>query len=202
MPIRDRIVNLRRVKANTLQVNEDNWSTHPEPQRASMEAVLTEIGYADALLARELPDGRLQLLDGHLRAEVTPDDEVPVLVVDLDDDESRLLLAVHDSLPTLAETDEQSLSNLIQSIETADAAIDALFDSIVSEDHGLELAKTTTDDEQPRSSDFRGSSDSSKSELDLKPVFQIVVECADEADQRTVYEQMTKSGRPCRVLSL
>ena len=38
----------------------------PAPAEA-VRGVLAEIGYADALLARELPDGSLQLIDGHLR---------------------------------------------------------------------------------------------------------------------------------------
>ncbi len=63
-----------------------------------MCGVLAEMGYADALLARELPDGSLELIDGHLRAETTPDMEVPVLILDLDDAEAAKLLALHDPL--------------------------------------------------------------------------------------------------------
>ena len=37
-----------------------------------MRGVLADIGWADAVLARETPDG-LMLIDGHLRAEVAPD---------------------------------------------------------------------------------------------------------------------------------
>jgi len=36
--------------------------------------------YAAALIARETADGKLELIDGHLRAETTPDTVVPVLV--------------------------------------------------------------------------------------------------------------------------
>jgi hypothetical protein len=36
-----------------------------------MNGILAEIGYADALIARETPKG-LMILDGHLRAETTP----------------------------------------------------------------------------------------------------------------------------------
>ena len=37
-----------------------------------MRGVLADIGWADAVLARETPDG-LMLIDGHLRAEVAPE---------------------------------------------------------------------------------------------------------------------------------
>ena len=79
MRIRDRVKELRRVKASELLPNPKNWRVHPPAQADAMRGVLAEIGYADALLVRETSDG-LMLIDGHLRAEVTPDMEVPVLV--------------------------------------------------------------------------------------------------------------------------
>lgn len=83
MNIRDRIKELRRVRAGDLVPNPKNWRKHPESQQNALRGVLAEIGYADALIVRELPDGRLMIVDGHLRAETTPDQIVPVLVVDL-----------------------------------------------------------------------------------------------------------------------
>ena len=105
MQIRDRIKELRRVKASRLRPHPQNWRTHPQTQQDALRGLLAEVGYADALLARELPDGTLELIDGHLRAETTPDIEVPVLIVDLDDAEAAKLLALHDPLAGLAETD-------------------------------------------------------------------------------------------------
>src|SRR3972149_5815743 len=79
MQIRDRIKELRRVRASDLKPNPRNWRTHPSGQQDALRGVLAEVGYADALLARELADGTLMLIDGHLRAEPTPDAVVPVL---------------------------------------------------------------------------------------------------------------------------
>ncbi len=73
MNVRDRIKELRRVKASRLRPHPKNWRTHPVAQQDALRGVLAEIGYADALLARELPDGSLELVDGHLRAEITPE---------------------------------------------------------------------------------------------------------------------------------
>ena len=81
MKIRDRIKQFRRVPAGRLRPNPKNWRTHPESQRNALRGVLAEVGYADALLARELPDGSLELIDGHLRAELTPEMEVPMTIV-------------------------------------------------------------------------------------------------------------------------
>lgn len=55
--IRDRIVELRRVKASDILPNPSNYRTHPETQRAALRGILGEVGIADALLARETPEG-------------------------------------------------------------------------------------------------------------------------------------------------
>ena len=70
--IRDRIKELRRVPAKSLLSNPKNWRRHPRAQSEALRALLTDVGYADALLARELADGKLMLIDGHLRKDTTP----------------------------------------------------------------------------------------------------------------------------------
>jgi hypothetical protein len=70
--IRDRVRELRRVRARDLLSNPKNWRRHPKAQADALRGLYAEIGCADALLARELQDGRLMLIDGHLRAEITP----------------------------------------------------------------------------------------------------------------------------------
>jgi hypothetical protein len=59
--IRDRIRELRRVRASELVPNKKNWKRHPKIQADAVRGLLTEVGYADAVIARELPDGRLEL---------------------------------------------------------------------------------------------------------------------------------------------
>src|SRR5687767_5327024 len=98
MHIRDRVKELRRVRASELRPSPKDWRSQPVGQRDALRGVLAEIGYADALLARELPDGTLELVDGHLRAETTPDALVPVLILDVDEAEAAKLLATLDPL--------------------------------------------------------------------------------------------------------
>ena len=52
MKIRDRIKELRRVKAGRLRPHPNNWRVHPKDQQDALRGLLAEIGYADALLAR------------------------------------------------------------------------------------------------------------------------------------------------------
>jgi DNA modification methylase len=87
---------------------------------------LTEIGYADALLARELPDGRLMLIDGHLRAETTPESVVPVLVLDVTEAEAEKILLTLDPLAAMAESDAERIKALLQTVRTDDQAVEQL----------------------------------------------------------------------------
>src|SRR6516165_8131798 len=113
-PIRNRIKGHRRVRAADLVPHEWNFRLHPEPQRAALQALYREVGFARSLLAYELPDGRLKLLDGHLRRDLDPDMLVDVEVLDVNDDEARALLLSIDPLAALAETQGQLHNRLLE----------------------------------------------------------------------------------------
>ena len=186
MKIRDRIKAFCRVKASELRPNRRNWRTHPQAQRDALCGVLAEVGYADALLARELPDGSLELIDGHLRAETTPDMEVPVLILDLDDAEAAKLLALHDPLAGMAEANDEALAELVANEETENAAIQALLERMIQ-------------DPEPPVEDIV---DEGSHEVNVPEAFQVVVECRDEADQQAVYERLSGEGYKCKLLTL
>jgi len=187
MRIRDRIKELRRVPASRLRPNPKNWRVHPRSQQDALRGVLAEVGYADALIARELPDGSLELIDGHLRAETTPDQEVPVLVLDVDQQEAAKLLALLDPLAGLAETNQDALAELLSEVETESRAVKEVLDQMLASSPGPELEKAP---EQP------------PPEVPVPEVFQVVVECRDEADQKAVFERLTADGLKCRLLML
>jgi len=129
MDVRDRIKELRRVPAGELIPNPKNWRVHPEAQQDGLRAMLERVGYADAVIARET-DAGLMLIDGHLRAEITPDAIVPVLVTDLTEAEADEVLATLDPLAALAEPDVGQLVKLLGGIEEPDASIQALLEDI------------------------------------------------------------------------
>ena len=130
MQVRNRIKELQYVKASELIPNPKNWRTHPEAQQNVLRGVLAKVGYADALIARETPDG-LMLIDGHLRAETTPDNEVPVLVLDVNETEADLILATLDPLASMASTNNDILSDLLGSVEPGSSAVDEMLTALV-----------------------------------------------------------------------
>src|ERR1700737_1111865 len=120
-PVRNRIKAHRRVRAGDLVPHELNFRLHPDVQRKALQALYAEVGFARSLLAYELPDGRLKLLDGHLRRDLDPDMEVDVEVLDVGDDEARALLLSTDPLAALAQTQEQLQQRLLELTPTESA---------------------------------------------------------------------------------
>lgn len=148
MEIRDRIRELRRVKASELRPNPRNWRLHPTSQQDALRGVLAEVGYADALLAREADDGALVLIDGHLRAEATPDAVVPVLVLDVNEAEADKILATLDPLAAMAEADASKLDSLLREIDTGSAALQEML-AALAKDAGLYKTPEIIEDEAP-----------------------------------------------------
>jgi hypothetical protein len=91
-----------------------------------MGAALAKIGYAGAVLARELPDGQLMLIDGHLRVATTPDALIPVLVLDVTEQEADEILATYDPLGAMAEADSERLKALLETVHFDDEALQEL----------------------------------------------------------------------------
>src|SRR5204863_4766074 len=127
--IRNRIKEHRRVRAGDLVPHEWNFRVHPELQRDALRALYARVGFARSLLAYELPDGRLKLIDGHLRRDLDPDMEVDVEVLDVDDAEARTLLLSIDPLAALAQTNTETHARLRELTPSRSAAVNALWDA-------------------------------------------------------------------------
>jgi hypothetical protein len=117
--LKDRIVELRRVKAAELLPNPRNWREHPAGQRSALRGLLEEIGISDALIAyrSQRTDGALTLVDGHLRREEEPETLWPVLVLDLTDEEADKVLVTLDPLAAMATTNAKVLEELLLNLE-------------------------------------------------------------------------------------
>ena len=134
----DRIKELRRVPASELRANPKNWRRHPQVQHDALAGILQEIGFADAVIARDTPDG-LELIDGHLRQEIMGNQPIPVLVVDVTEAEADKLLATIDPLAAMAEMDARTLAALLEETSSPDVAVQAML-SRMAEDAAAQLA--------------------------------------------------------------
>jgi len=112
MTIKDRIVELRRIRASELIAHPRNFRRHPPAQMAALRGVLEAIGYSAALVGRDTPDG-VVLIDGHARAELDLDQIVPVLILNVTEAEADTLLASLDPIGAMAEIDQVALQDLL-----------------------------------------------------------------------------------------
>lgn len=149
--MKNRVKGLRFVKADTLVANEKNWRTHPKKQKDTLKGLIEEIGFADAVIARELKDGSLRLVDGHLRAETAGSQEIPVIVIDVTEDEEAKLLATFDPLSEMAGTNADALDSLLGAIETDSKPVSEMLSRLIHQTEVLleeENEKEIEDDDE------------------------------------------------------
>jgi hypothetical protein len=176
--IRNRIKCHRKVRAGDLVPHEWNFRAHPGAQKRALGAIYQEVGFARSLLAFELPDGRLKLIDGHLRRDLDPDMLVDVEVLDVTEEEARKLLLTIDPLAALAQTQEAIHERLRQITPSTDAELKALWEGQTQKllEPGL---------------------------LQNKPMleqFLILVTCRNEKEQVELLRQFSENGLACKAL--
>jgi hypothetical protein len=142
MNIRDRIKELRRVPASELRPSPMNWRTHPPAQIDALKGALAELGIVGTALARELPDGSLELIDGHARAQVLGDGLVPVLVLDVDEAEAKKILATYDPLGDIATADAAMLNQLLHEVDITSPGLMQMLDELAVKNGIVPAAET------------------------------------------------------------
>lgn len=126
-PLRNRIIETRMMDPRELVANPKNARLHGPEQKAVMRAMLQRVGFVDPVKWNQRSE---RLVDGHLRVQIAAEDgepEIPVAVVDLDEDEEAVVLAAYDPLAGMAALDASMQVELLMSI---DAANDALGDAL------------------------------------------------------------------------
>jgi hypothetical protein len=187
-PIRNRIKGHRRVRAGDLIPHELNFRLHPDLQKSALESLYREVGFARSLLAYELPDGGLKLLDGHLRRDIDPDMPVEVEILDVNDDEARTLLLSIDPLAALAETQQALHHRLMEVAPTPPPELLAAWQAEAE----AALAKFA----RPKSKFER---DGEKA-LQLSEQFLVLITCRDEKQQVELLGRFQGEGLVCKAL--
>jgi ParB-like chromosome segregation protein Spo0J len=143
--MRDRIKELRRVRAADIVGVDWNWRTHPTSQLDALAASIEELGFFDPLHVRELPAGKYQIVNGHARHEllstrIGPDTIVPCVVTDFTEEEARRAILLQDPLSALASTDGAKLDALLAEVKNLPAAVDSYLAVQAEGAHVAELA--------------------------------------------------------------
>lgn len=117
MPVWEkRIIGTGEEKPSELTVNPLNYRRHPAAQHAALRDMLDNVGWVQQVVKNQRTG---HLVDGHLRVELAlteGDEPIPVLYVDLDEREERLVLAALDPIAALAESDGGALQVLLDGL--------------------------------------------------------------------------------------
>lgn len=132
-PWSNRIVGTDNVAPADLVPNAGNWRRHSSRQRRALTGVMDDVGWVAQITVNQRSG---HLVDGHLRLALAlerGEPSVPVVYVDLDEGEERLVLATLDPIGALAEADGGALELLLSQIETADGTVRRLLDDLAAE---------------------------------------------------------------------
>lgn len=174
--MRNRIKEHRVVKARDLKPHPRNWRLHPEGQRRALRAMIAEVGFARSCTVYQDANGDLILIDGHLRAELDPDAEVTVEILDVTPEEADKLLLTFDPIAQLATANAEQRQQLFAALEarTRDAA--ETFRRLTPRPFEPDPAHRP------------------------EPRFAIVIDCASEAQQLALLDRFHQESLACRAL--
>ena len=109
-----------------LLANPNNWRIHPKSQQDALESLLDDVGWVQNIIVNQRTG---HVVDGHMRAAVAisrNETEVPVVYVDLTDEEERKVLASLDPIGAMAVTDKEAIIDLVASIDVSESLADML----------------------------------------------------------------------------
>lgn len=120
--MRSRILSFDLVDPKDLTDHPQNWREHPSNQQAALREVFERIGIVDVILAYQSPGtGKLTVVDGHLRKKLLSGEaKVPVIKLDLTDDEANAILASHDPIAAMAIRNDDLFTQIVSELETND----------------------------------------------------------------------------------
>jgi len=180
--MRNRIIGHVQCKASDLVHHELNPRVHSPEQKDALAAIYREVGFARSVLAYQLPDGRLKLIDGHLRtSQHKPDDMIDVEVLDVTDAEARKLLLTIDPLATLANYSDGALLALRDFTKSDEAVLEALWSSL----HQEEIEQPSTENK----------------EVKVTSQWLVIIDCTGESQQAITLATCQREGLVAKAVS-
>lgn len=182
--VRNRIVEVRKMRFGDIAPHKRNPKIHPDSQRDAFRGAVREIGFTSVPVAYVNGDGVLTWADGHLRGSEVADYIGDVAILDITDAEAELLLVTADPIAALAEQDAEKLEELLRDVNTGDAALQQMLADmaegvgIVPPDGEAGLAGPDT----------------------IPSQWAIMVECDSEEQQSELLQQFSDEGLQCKAL--
>ena len=180
--IKNRIIGSGIEPLDSILFNPRNWRIHPLSQQDALKGVLEEVGWVQQVIVNKRTGN---LIDGHLRCQLAAREgaqTIPVVYVDVSEDEEALVLATLDPIAAMAATDKQKLDELFQDINSDNENVQKLMADIA------EKNKLLSDDN--KSGEYQ----------EIPEQYAILIECKNEQEQAELLEKFTQDGINCRAL--
>ena len=149
MKYKNRITGTGEEPLDQIMFNPRNWRIHPLHQQDALKGVLEEVGWVQQVIVNKRTGN---LIDGHLRCQLAAregNDSVPVVYVDLSDEEEALILSTLDPIAGMAVTDKEKLDDLFRSFNSDNEDVQKLIADIAEKEH-LEYGKKPIEDVEPQ----------------------------------------------------
>lgn len=178
----NRIVGYGEVAPDQLLAHFANSKIHPDAQTQALKGVLAELGWIDSIKV-SVDSGRV--IDGHDRIKAAMQAQqptVPVTYVKLTEDEELYALATFDPVGALAGQDAALLAELLADVQTGDAAVQALLDSLKTDAADQMLDQVGAVETVPEQ-------------------WMVLIDCTGEAQQADLLDRLVSEGYACRALT-
>lgn len=172
--LKNRIVGQGHERPDQLLAHPLNWRGHPIEQQNAVERLLETVGWIQQVIVNRRTG---HVLDGHLRIDLAmrrDEETIPVIYVDVAEDEERLILATLDPSSAMAFTDHDKLTELIEELP-----IEAreLIEAIHQEEAAVRKTVTFSATDHCR----------------------VVVDCESTAQQHALLARLQAEGYPART---
>ncbi len=148
--IKNRIIGSGEEQLDQIMFNPRNWRIHPLSQQDALKGVLEEVGWVQQVIVNKRTGN---LIDGHLRCQLAAREgaqTIPVVYVDLSEEEEALVLATLDPIAAMAATDKAKLDELMRAVQSDDERVQQMMADIAKK-HGI---FTDSEDEEIDAPDF------------------------------------------------
>ena len=136
MKYQNRIIGSGEEPLDQIMFNPRNWRIHPLHQQDALKGVLEEVGWVQQVIVNKRTGN---LIDGHLRCQLAAregNDTIPVVYVDLSEDEEALILSTLDPIAGMAATDKEKLDDLFRQFNSDNENVQKLL-SEIAENNGI-----------------------------------------------------------------
>lgn len=126
----NRIVGSGTERTDQLLANPHNFRRHPNVQREALRGSLSELGVIAPVIVNQVTG---HLVDGHARVEEYLSagvQDVPVIYVELSEEEEKLAIAVLDPIGAMAVNDHRALNAILDAVDSDNAGLVDLLDDL------------------------------------------------------------------------